>query len=359
MYRSKFLSLLAALVVPLASQAAPTGYAYTAVGLTDSKSVALSISNSGNLTGRIISADGQQTKAFLYSHNGFIELGTLPGTSDGIGWDVNSSGQVVGESGRKPFLYSNGQMINLEEQITEARAINEAGHIAGWAFNHAILYLNGIVHDLGTLPGGTFSYATGVNNRGQVIGASNHADSNPCCSSEHAFLYDNGVMKDLGTLGGPVSYANGIDEFGHVAGVSYLDSSLNIHHAFLYSNGVMQDLGTVVQDSLSWANGINNQGQIVGWYNTGTGRSFIYDKHHGMRDLNRLVDPASGWFIHAGYSINERGQIAALGCKNGQYGAVLLTPTHRDGLVATTPIDDALPDEGTKGASENLACPYG
>jgi probable HAF family extracellular repeat protein len=48
--------------------------------------------------------------------------------------------------------------------------------------------------DLHTL-GGTNSAALGINAHGQVVGASAHPVNN------HAFLWDQGVMTDLGTLG--------------------------------------------------------------------------------------------------------------------------------------------------------------
>jgi probable HAF family extracellular repeat protein len=55
------------------------------------------------------------------------------------------------------------------------------------------------VVDLGTL-GGTFTAPGGMSNSGWVEGWATLADGN-----EHAFLWHNGVMTDLGTLGGPNS----------------------------------------------------------------------------------------------------------------------------------------------------------
>ena len=68
-------------------------------------------------------------------------------------------------------------------------------------------------------------------------------------------------MTDLGTLGGTVSYARGINDSGQVVGYSYTSSG--IYHAFLWQNGSMTDLGTL-GGTESYAYGINNNGWIVG-----------------------------------------------------------------------------------------------
>ncbi len=57
-----------------------------------------------------------------------------------------------------------------------------------------------VVVDLGTL-GGSFSLAYGINDRGQINGTS----TLPGDAVQHAFLFKNGKMSDVGTLGGPNS----------------------------------------------------------------------------------------------------------------------------------------------------------
>src|SRR6185436_4013933 len=79
--------------------------------------------------------------------------------------------------------------------------------------------------------------------------------------NERAYLYDRGAIIDLGTLGGSFSYAAGIDDFGQVVGAATLTGD-ETGHAFLYRKGVMHDLGAFGGTS-SAAAAINNRGQIV------------------------------------------------------------------------------------------------
>ena len=116
------------------------------------------------------------------------------------------------------------------------------------------------VHDLGTLAGGSFSYAFGINEAGKVVGAA--ATSN---NEVHAFLYSGGQMQDLGTLGGSFSRAVDINEAGKAVGASTTSGDAQ-QHTFLYSRGQMQDLGTLAEpyNSHSFATALNNKGEVVG-----------------------------------------------------------------------------------------------
>lgn len=172
---------------------------------------------------------------------------------------------------------------------------------------------------LGTLGGG-FSYASGINNAGQVVGQANTAGNN----TSHAFLYSGGAMTDLGTLGGSYSYAAGINDAGQVVGYAHTAGDA-AQHAFLYSGGAMTDLGTL-GGSYSRGTSINNAGQVVGYaYTAGNAANLPFLYSGGiMEDLNSLIDPAAGWSIYGVGNINDNGDIAAYGCNSSRNCSALL-----------------------------------
>ena len=113
--------------------------------------------------------------------------------------------------------------------------------------------------DLGTLrPGSARVHA--VNSAGQAAGGSGY----PHGAQTHAFFWEKrGGIRDLGTLpGGDYSAAFGINDSGTVVGTSNTSTSM---HAFSWTSAQgLRDLGTLPGADSSSAFAINNQGQIAG-----------------------------------------------------------------------------------------------
>jgi probable HAF family extracellular repeat protein len=139
-----------------------------------------------------------------------------------------------------------------------ANAINESGHVVGRSNNHAFLWRDGRIIDLGDLGSG-FSEATDVNNRDEVVGFSGVAGG-----AVHAFLWRRGIMTDLGVLpGGDNSYARAINDRGDIVGSSAVAPDNGALHAFRWRNGVLTDLGAP-PGGQSLGTDISNAGVIVG-----------------------------------------------------------------------------------------------
>lgn len=213
---------------------------------------------------------------------------------------------------------------------SQGASISASGLIAGFSDNGLIDPLTGQLESvatlwwgrriisLGTLPGGTESLAFSVNSRGQVVGYSNNEILDPFSmggfpTQTRAFLWQNRVMTDLGTLGGPDSLAFDVNERGQIAGQSYTNSTPNpttglpTQNPFYWENGKMTDLGTL-GGTIGIANWMNNRGQVVGNSNVAGDQdfhAFLWDKEEGLKDLGSLPGGSSS----AANWINDAGEV--------------------------------------------------
>jgi probable HAF family extracellular repeat protein len=134
------------------------------------------------------------------------------------------------------------------------------------------------VTDLGTLPGGTFSQASYVNNRGFVTGVSTLPDG-----TQHAVVWYTGSITDIAKHEpvGQNSEAFGINEFGLAMGQTEISTTDPNNEnfcgygtglecrAFIWQNGVMIELPTLGGNNASVGE-INNRGELAGYAETST-----------------------------------------------------------------------------------------
>ncbi len=178
-------------------------------------------------------------RAFLW-RRGFFQ--SLPARHRAVAHAINDSGLLVG-TGVVPLWWSDaGNHGGWGTMRGAFYGVNRRGVAVGEVFApafgrtasgdpiaHAVRWEKGKTRDLGTL-GGTYSSANAVNDRGQVVGVSDVKYD----ARQHAFLWQNGRMHDLGTLPGDrSSAATGIDNRGRVVGWSRDDRGTS--HAVLWT----------------------------------------------------------------------------------------------------------------------------
>ena len=295
---------------------------------------------------------------FLASNGLLSDLKTLPGGQNSEARGINDWGQVAGRSEVQingsltthafvATLDSSGPLTMRDLGTlpggtwSEATSINNAGLVAGAGGtasgrSHAFVGAGGGLVDLGTLPGGLDSQANAINDLGVVTGWSSTSNG-----EIHAFRGGaGGGLVDLGVLpGATFSTGLGINLFGQVAGYS---SGLGFNpHAFVTApDGRLIDLGIPTGALASYASGLNDAGVVVGHFDLLGGRShaFLWNAGTGMVDLNSLIDPTSAWELTVASAINANGQVTGFGLVNVMTPNGLRRETHAFRLDPVTSI---------------------
>ena len=220
---------------------------------------------------------------------------------------ISDAGVVVYSESGRIFSWDAGIVTDLG--LGSASAVNGKGQIAGTFGGVFGIWTNGVVSPLSLA---TASVVNDINNNADAVGSAFFTDTN----SIRAVIWRNGTIQQIGVLPGDIrSFANAINDIGQVVG--YSEDSSRKQRAFLWENGVIRDLGFPVGTE-SAALGINNAGQITGRYftpNTPYGLAFVW-----QNGVSRSLSPELGAGNCAGFDINNAGQIAA-GCTNPGYGS--------------------------------------
>jgi probable HAF family extracellular repeat protein len=174
------------------------------------------------------------------------ELPLEAGDTSGAATAINHRGQIVGISGicdqavgrytaKHAVLWDDGEIVDLGNLGAELwitpMAINQQGVIVGFGatqasdvdgdFLRAFIWMRKTgMKEIDPLPGHVFSQATGLNERGQVVGSS--CDASGACLG---FLWQNDVLKNLNDLvpgfSGVIINAQDINERGEITGRAF------------------------------------------------------------------------------------------------------------------------------------------
>lgn len=387
--------LLAALPVPaLAASDLPSSQPvmYTVfnlgTALHGTSSAAASINDFGFVSGQALTAGSSTVvHAVLWLYGFPFDLRTLGGTSSGQAFagGLNDRGEVVGISetanpdpNSEPwscgaffaqrqlghscvgFRWRNGVMTALPTLGGPngfAAGVNNLGQVVGWAENTVhdptcdttvpqVLQFKAVVWEpdgrMEQLPGyrgDPDQAAVAINDKGQVVGVSGICGTAVgALSAKHALLWDHGTVTNLGDLGGVGwNTPDAINGNGEVVGFANTAKDVNTlaFHAFLWTSsfGRMIDLETLPGDAISEAEGINDQGQIVGIsYGAGFShpRAVVVFQDRVMRDLNGLIVDNPGLALTNAAAINDLGWITGTANDpNGNQVSFLAIPVTR------------------------------
>jgi probable HAF family extracellular repeat protein len=217
-----------------------------------------------------LAAQDNQDHHHMHHHYKLIDIGTFGGPVSVVNGEptendiINNAGTIVGGADT-PF------------PTPEPGCYNPVLNPDCFIF-HAFVWKGEGPKDLGTLNGGEFSWAEGINNHGQIVGVSENGKIDPASGNPRFFavLWEDGEIRNLGTLGGMSSFAGSINDRGQIMGVSLnavpdpfsivgLGSSTTLTQtrSFLWEHGKLRDLGTLGGPD-SFALSLNQEGDVAG-----------------------------------------------------------------------------------------------
>jgi probable HAF family extracellular repeat protein len=320
----------------MAASAAAASYTITEIQTLENYPVGLSgLTERGAVAGTL-SNDDDDSIAFLWTNGSIQEIGTLSLTQGYFDiFGINRREEVVGDfngTNARAFLWQAGTVQffgTLGGSHAVAYGINDHGDIVGastlagdntW---HPFLFRKGTMVDLGVF-GGRDAFALALNNKRQVV--IEHQDA----TGNRLAIYDDGDFRIIGKIGGWTT-GQAINEAGHVVGEceGVVEPG---QHAFYYDGQRLIDLH-VAGETFSGSRSINNRDEIVGSWGIQRGIDYRYGGflyHGGPRtEISELLPAGSGWSILTADYINDAGQIVGIGMRNGVRKFYLLTPMKR------------------------------
>src|SRR5262245_46434960 len=228
---------------------------------TGGDSFATSINAEGTIGGRVLTGGETQygapfEHAVVWSHGDLTDL--TPGESFAEVGGINDFGTATGylkHSETDPafaMLGRAGHPIQvLSKSYSSGSAINDRGASAGslivgtgaTAQNHAALWANGHETDLGTLPGFSSSFGSGIDVENRVAGSAVRADG-----AMHAFLWRDGGMVDLGAAAGTTgSQPIAMTSSDQLVGFSWASRGISLPGGWIWRDGTFEAIDRLLR----------------------------------------------------------------------------------------------------------------
>jgi probable HAF family extracellular repeat protein len=339
-------------------------YIITELGsLGGTDSAGSSINNGGLVAGYSRLAGDAEMHATSWQDGSPTDLGTLGGPNSGVLWPIkNNAGVLVGVA-ETADLDPRG-----EQWSCSAFFPTVTGHVC-----RGFVWEGGEMRELDT-HGGTHGFATGVNDRGEVVGWAETAEPDATCAAEAGrdqvlgFIgamwdtRDGDRIHELPPLPGQVppdsaSAATAINGRGQVVGISgdcdQAVGRFTARHMVLWENGMPTEIPSFGAGAWNTPMAISDRGVVVGFANAaGTlggafnERPFIWTMRGGTHDLGTLDGSTRGQAL----GINNRGQVvgfsrvAGLTATLWQNGAIidlnLVSPSYDGHLLFANDVND-------------------
>jgi uncharacterized protein (TIGR03437 family) len=204
------------------------------------------LNSKGTVAGASVEQNAAQVMPLLWQNGTPQPLPLLSGYPQAAATSVNDSGVAAG--------------IAFDINFSVLQDLN--------AKSHAVVFDNGSVTDLGVISGDRSSMALGINNSGWVVGFSSRqppdftlqlaAIVNPPGSNFHAFVYADGKMYDLNRQlvngsGWQLSFATQVNDAGQIVGTGLRTDSDGVTHqrGFLLTPLTGPNIGSIVGAGLS------------------------------------------------------------------------------------------------------------
>lgn len=256
------------------------------------------------------------TQVFAHAADSYIfTAADVPGAILTQPTGINDRGQVVGFD-REPtgstdqfggvvyadhgFLAADGRLTHIDvpgAQGTVATGINNRGQIVGTYFSgnnsHGFLLSHGRFTTI-DVPGSASTELRGINDRGDIVGM--YGDG-------IAFLLRHGNVTTIHVPGSVFTRAFGVNNAGRVVG--FYQDPVTGRHGFLFVRGAFTTIDAP-QSVATEASGINDVGDIVGHYDgIGFHHGFVFSHGH----FTNIDVDFQGGFSTNPFGINNSGEI--------------------------------------------------